>query len=74
MVGIDAPHRELWFVDTEFQHRDGERDQRPICLVAKEGYSGKLIELWENNLRRLVRAPFDVGPRSIVVALVLSPS
>jgi hypothetical protein len=68
MVRIDTPHREVVLVDTEFQHRAGERDQRPICLVAKELYSGKIIELWEDDLRRLTQAPFDVGPDSIIVA------
>jgi hypothetical protein len=67
MDGINVPHCAVLFVDSEFQHRDGERDQRPICLVAKEWYSGKVIELWEDDLRRLTQAPFDVGPRSIIV-------
>jgi hypothetical protein len=58
----------VWFVDTEFQHPDGERDQRPICLVAKELYSGRVIRMWEEDLRRETRPPFDVGERSIVVA------
>jgi hypothetical protein len=63
-----VPHDAVWFVDTEFQHPDGERDQRPICLAAKELYSGNVIRLWEDDLRRMTRPPFDVGERSIVVA------
>ena len=64
---IPVPHKAIWFVDTEFQHRDGERDQRPICLVAREHYTGRIIRLWEDELQQHHSAPFDVGEDSIVV-------
>jgi DNA polymerase I len=54
-------------MDTEFQHRDGERDQRPICLVARELYTRQAIRLWEDDLLALRDMPFDVGEQSIVV-------
>jgi hypothetical protein len=62
-----ARYREIYLVDTEFQLRDGERDQRTLCLVAKGLRSGKIVELWEDELHQHAQAPFDVGSTSIVV-------
>jgi hypothetical protein len=59
--------KEIWFVDTEFTERPGERVV-PICLVAHELYSGRWVELWEDQLSSLVAAPFDTGLDSLVVA------
>jgi DNA polymerase family A len=64
---LPVPHKEIWFVDTEYQRRDGEQDQRDICLVAHEHHSGRTIKLWEDELHLLRCAPFDVGPDSIIV-------
>jgi DNA polymerase family A len=66
-VLLSTPHTAIWCVDTEYQHRDGERDQRPICLVAREFYSGRVIRLWEDELRRMTQPPFDIDERSIIV-------
>jgi hypothetical protein len=64
---LPGPHQSVWCIDTEYQHRDGERDQRPICLVASEVYSGRIVRLWEDELRRMKQPPFDISERSIVV-------
>jgi hypothetical protein len=64
---LNLPHDAIWCVDTEYQHRNGERDQRPICLVAREFYSGHVIRQWEDELRRMAQPPFDVSDRSIIV-------
>jgi DNA polymerase I len=67
MLLLPVPHKAIWFVDTEYQHKDGERDQRPICLVAHEYYSGETKRLWEDELYQQRCAPFDVGPDNVVV-------
>jgi DNA polymerase I len=64
-------YREIWLVDTEFHAPRGHR-QNPICLVAKELISGRVIRLDRDQLRRLKRAPFDVGPDVLVVAFYAS--
>jgi hypothetical protein len=44
-VTVPACFREVWFLDTEFCQPDGERP-RPICLVAREHYSGAVVRQW----------------------------
>ena len=44
-----AQFEEVWAVDTEFIARPGERYD-PICLVARELKSGRLLRLWHNRL------------------------
>ena len=63
--------REIWCCDTEFNGAEGEL-KRPVCLVAKEGRTGREVRLWRDELHRLTRAPFDVGPTSLFVAFLAS--
>jgi DNA polymerase I len=63
--------REVWAVDTEFNGADGEL-KRPVCLVAREGRTGREVRLWRDDLRKLTAAPFDVGPSSLFVAFLAS--
>jgi DNA polymerase I len=63
--------REVWCCDTEFNGAEGEL-KRPVCLVAKEGRTGREVRLWRDELHRLKRAPFDVGPTSLFVAFLAS--
>lgn len=58
---------EVWFVDFEFQAPTGHRPT-VVCMVALELHSGRRIELWQNDLVKLERAPFDTGPSSLFVA------
>ena len=44
--GIRLPYTEIWILDTEFIHPDGEPNQIPVCLVAVELFTGKVIYLW----------------------------
>jgi DNA polymerase I len=44
-------YREIWLVDFEFCAPPGERPE-PVCLVAREFRSGRVIRLWEHELRR----------------------
>ena len=63
--------REIWVCDTEFNGPDGEQ-KRPVCLVAREGRTGREVRLWRDELHRLRSAPFDVGPTSLFVAFLAS--
>ena len=62
---------EIWFADFEFQAAPGERPQ-PVCLVAREMRSGRLIRVWRDQLMSLRRPPFDCGPESLFVAYFAS--
>jgi DNA polymerase-1 len=64
-------YREIWLVDTEYYAPRGHRPD-PICLVAKELISGRVIRLDRDELRRLKAAPFDVGRDVLVVAYYAS--
>jgi DNA polymerase I len=66
-----APFREVWCVDFEFRGDPGERPS-PVCMVAREFHSGREIRLWGRDLLALDRAPFDVGPASVLVAYYAS--
>ena len=57
----------VWLVDTEFHQPDGERP-RPLCMIAKEVYSGRMIRLWEDDLRQHGGPVFDLGSDSLYVA------
>jgi hypothetical protein len=61
----------VWSVDFEFQCDDGERPQ-PICMVAKEVFTGETRRLWRDDLLRLRKAPFETGPDSVMVAYLAS--
>jgi DNA polymerase-1 len=67
---LDAlPYREIWAVDFEFQAADGERPV-PVCLVARELRSGRLLRLWHDELGR--EPPFPVDAGSLFVAYYAS--
>lgn len=62
-----ADFAEVWLADFEFRQPPGERPE-PLCLVAREWRSGRLIRLWQDDLRRYGRAPFPTGPAALFVA------
>src|SRR5215472_11466891 len=62
---IPACFREVWFLDTEFFQPDGELP-RPICLVAREYFTGVVIRRWLWG-QESPGAPFGVGPDVAVV-------
>jgi DNA polymerase I-like protein with 3'-5' exonuclease and polymerase domains len=62
--------RQIWFLDTEFYQPDGEVPT-PICLVAKELYSGAAVQWWLWGQRRS-RPPFPAGPDVLVVCYMAS--
>jgi hypothetical protein len=62
---------EVWVVDFEFRSEEGGRPE-PVCLVAEEYRSGRVIRLWRDDMLRLRRAPFDTGPNSAICAYFAS--
>ena len=62
---FDYP-KTVWAIDFECHVPDGENPD-PICLTAREYFTGASIQLWRDDLKRLKRAPFDTGPNSVVV-------
>jgi hypothetical protein len=64
-------YRELWCVDFEFTAPPGERPL-PICLVAKELRTGQTIYAWHDELRRMSRPPYPIGPDALFVAFYAS--
>jgi DNA polymerase-1 len=68
---LPLPFSELWVVDFEFTTHSGGR-QGPVCMVAIELLSGRVIRLWADELAELSEAPFDTGPNSLFVAYFAS--
>lgn len=60
--------REVWLADFEFRAPPGERPA-PICLVARELYSDRLLRLWQDELDS---PPFRTGPDTLFVAFYSS--
>ena len=63
MLGL--PFREIWALDFEFISEPGARPV-PVCLVARELESARLIRLWQDELPD--RPPFPIDDQTLVVA------
>jgi hypothetical protein len=61
---------EIWLLDFEFHAPQGEQPL-PLCLVAREIHSGRLVRQWL-ELDSPSAAPFAVGERSLFVAYFAS--
>ena len=66
MKGLDG-FTQIWLVDFEFRQPDGHRPH-PVCMVAREFGTGRLIRLWGEELLRLTGPPYSVAPDSLFVA------
>ncbi len=66
MSGLAAFH-EVWMADFEYSAPPGDH-VTPICLVAREYHSGKVVRLFGDDLRRCAAAPFDVGDDALFIA------
>ncbi|MDP7293118.1 MAG: DNA polymerase I, partial [Verrucomicrobiota bacterium] len=42
------------------------------CMVARELFSGRIVRLWEDQLRTLSKPPFSIGSQSLFVAYLAS--
>jgi DNA polymerase I len=62
--------REVWCVDFEFA-TDPSGLPVPVCMVAREYRSGKLIRLFGEEMN-IDRSPFDTGPDAMFVAYYAS--
>src|SRR6478672_3283506 len=63
------PFGEIWAVDFEFTAPPGERP-KPICMVAREIRSGRVIRLWHDQFGP--SPPFSTGPEALFVAFYAS--
>ncbi len=63
--------RQVWLVDFEFCAPPGER-QLPICMVAREFHSGRIMRFFGTDLTDLRAPPYDVGPDTLFVAYYAS--
>lgn len=63
-MGALSSFREIWSLDFEFVQADGGLPV-PVCLVAKELKSNRLVRLWQDQLQQ---PPFSLGPDSLFVA------
>jgi DNA polymerase-1 len=58
---------EVWLVDAEYSTQPGCRP-KPICVVAKELFTGRELRLWEDELATTVAPPFRIDVRALFVA------
>ena len=58
---------QIWAADFEFSAPSGERP-KPVCLVAHEVSSGRIIRLFGDELLSLGTAPYSIGTDSLFVA------
>jgi hypothetical protein len=68
VLGI-LPYREIWAVDFEFLAVDGACPV-PVCMVARELRSGRLLRLWHDGLP--TEPPFRADAESLFVAYYAS--
>ena len=62
---LGLPFREVWALDFEYVSESGARPA-PVCVVARELGSDRLIRMWLHGERPPV--PFDTGPGSLFVS------
>lgn len=63
--------RTIWVCDTEYIATPGERP-RPVCLVAMEFKTRRVVRLWADEMKAMKAAPFDTGADSLFVAYYAS--
>jgi hypothetical protein len=63
------PFAQIWAVDFEFTAPPGERPE-PICLVARELRSGRIVRLWRDEFGKY--PPYPIGADSLFVAYYAS--
>jgi len=63
--------KKIWGVDFEFFAKEGNNPV-PICLVAREFFSGKTIRLWRDELLNLRAPPYETGEDTLFVAYYAS--
>ena len=73
----DLPFREIWIVDTEFYPGPGLANGgvagdpvTPLCLVALEMRSGRLVRLWQDQLGPF--PPYRLDNDALIVGYMLA--
>ena len=66
LPGLDH-YREVWVVDFEFCSPDGERPV-PLCMVARELRTGRLIRAWQDDLSASHASMIPPHPDRLFVA------
>lgn len=61
----------VWAIDTEFNGGAGNTPS-PVCLVAREIFSSKIIRLWRDDLLNMEQPPFPIDNHSLIVAYYAS--
>jgi DNA polymerase-1 len=61
------PQRKL-IVDTEFKLDGGEQSPTVWCLTVKDIMTGEERAWWRDDLLKMRRPPFDIGPETLVIA------
>ncbi len=63
-----------WLIDFEFHPERGVEGNRPdpVCLVAREFFTGATKRFWRDELKRMSRAPFPTDDKSLCVAYFAS--
>ena len=64
MIDGLSQFKNIWLIDFEFCAAEGERSV-PVCMVAREYRTGRLLRLWQNELSE---PPFSLGPDALFVA------
>jgi DNA polymerase family A len=59
-LNSQLPYREMWVVDFEFAAHPGTR-QVPICMVARELRSGRMVRLWQDQFGPVPPFAIDAG-------------
>jgi DNA polymerase-1 len=62
---LDLPFQEVWCLDFEYISKPGHRPI-PVCLVARDLVSNKLLRLWQDELTP--SPPFRTDDRALFVA------
>jgi DNA polymerase I len=73
----ELPFREIWCVDTEFYPGPGKANggvdgdaATPLCLVAHELRSGRIVRLWQDELGRF--PPYRLDADALAIGYMLS--
>jgi DNA polymerase I len=64
-------YKEVWAGDFEFNAQTGERPS-PVCFVGRELFTGRLIRMWQDDLRQVKQAPFSTTPDTLFTAYYAS--
>ncbi len=65
------PYREIWAADFEYVAHGGDRLE-PVCMIAKELRTGRILRIWPDGLHKLEAPPFPCGPDSLFIAYFAS--